>query len=1204
MASLSRTEALRKALFVPCKTQKSLHDWVKTYLGLDIPGGIVDPSSNSSPMDLLWELYSKALNNNDPKYRRVLAYAARDSFKCSKEGTLLLSRDKGLIPIEQINVGDTIWSGKTWKPVSDRIDDGIKESRVLTLKNGASIEVSPIHKVWAWEPGSFPCWKTVSDLTPDDVVKWDTDSGFCTSPIDQAEYDIGYLCGILQGDGCLRFMDKCGRISLSTIDPYVLSFWKKTCLSVSNREPKQSKSRPCDWFINSREFCTYLKSLGLTTGYSYEKDFPQRCMQNRSVMVGFISGILDTDGSVGSRKDIVFSMSAEKLLRKMVVCLAALGISSKFRTLPLYPQHGQKHQMHMVVVSQNEIPKMLGAGIKLNAHKAQFITVAQTPDAHDAIPAAQLKILLDKIPSKGGRWVKRVGRKPRSMSYKTITRAKLDNLLNFSYNNNILMGDQLAYWKDVIKTPWIRVVSVKKNTAHFYDVTVDEDHSYWSNGVISHNTIAASIFEVLCLVHLERSVCHLAAIMAQSKKAQKYIKNFFQRPFLRDFIVSDNERSIVFVRYYDADTGNSISVDTFKELPKLEQDRYVRKENYISLVVCTVQGANSEHTPFLCVDGETKLQTDIDGEAVLTAEELFYRLAGENGNRICLTSGGAKIEDPSIRISVLGMNLETSDLEFKPITKAFLRDSDTLKISTKNHEIICTPDHPLFVLGKYIEAKDLIIGDCLYTIGGYLESIKKIEPAGVRQVFDFTVADNHNFFGNGILNKNCIDEVDVIPKQNLSAYEEAQMIPCVYEGKLPITLLISSRKYSFGKVQMEIDDASPSKDDPEGSGTIIRHWNLLDVTERCPSTRHQPEKGKVVIYRSDDTLKAISPKQWESLEPDQQAKYIKDTGCYGCLNNCTLFAVCKGALIHKSDKWYEHSLLKPIDFTIGSFKSVSAPTAKAQLLCWRPSEEGLIYSNLDRSIHMLTAAQIMEKLTGERQDKIIFKDKLFDYMKEKGLIFACGIDWGFTHLMSTVLIAVDGARAFVIGAWSRPKLDPGQKLNFLKNTIKKFDPIIFADTESPDMNQLVKKAGYRIRDWSKEQGSVLGGIEIVRLKLAPASGDPELYFLGGDDGVEELFRNLQRYHWEIGLDGKPSDKPDKEGDDPMDATRYVIMNIFKGKGRVLTGTTGTVNQQIFGKADVGVENTWARQMIDEIMEGSSVSDQTVNKKGSFYWSMG
>ena len=491
----------------------------------------------------------------------------------------------------------------------------------------------------------------------------------------------------------------------------------------------------------------------------------------------------------------------------------------------------------------------------------------------------------------------------------------------------------------------------------------------------SFKTLGAAVLEVLAIVHLERDVAHMAAIEQQAAKAQSYVKAFFDRPILQDYITSDNKRKMDFVRYYNTRTGDNLTEKQFKALSELEQRDFEKKAHYISIILCTMQSTNSEHVPF-------------------------------------------------------------------------------------------------FV----------------------------------------------------------IDEVDVIPTQHLKAYEEAKAIPCTRDGKLPITLLISTRKFSFGKVQQEIDDAATTIDD--GSGLHVRHWNLMDVTERCPTWRHKPEEPKVSIYYSDETLKSISEEQYLKLDPEQKskAKYKKTAGYAGCLK-CRLFAQCQGRLATGSKPYVRGSLLKPIADTIQKFRSSAVSFALAQYLCRKPSTEGLIYPSLERELHMLTAAQMASKITGEEYPETFNRDSLVQLLRQREVRFVAGIDYGYTHNFAVPLIALDGNRAFIIGAWSQAELDPAQKIELLDSKIKSFDPVIYADTEAPDMNKLLKKKGYRVKDWKKTPGSVLGGIEIVRYKLAPSIGDPEMFFLAGDEGVEFFFKRLSQYHWALDASGRPSNIPDDTDDD-------------------------------------------------------------------------
>lgn len=736
---LDREALKRSALFVPCTTKKALHNWIKVFLGLDIPDCIVDPESNSSPMHMLFEVYSKAQNNDDPDFSRVLYWACRDGFKCSARGTKILTCTRGLVPIEEIELGETIWSGWNWRPVTDWIHDGVKDAVTLTIlpqphlsiKEPVALTVSPIHRVWAWRNDSaHPEWVRVSELKELDVVRFDT-----------------------------RF----------------------------------AEFRDGGWQL------------------------------------------------------------------------------SKYRL----PQPSQ--------------------------------------------PATE---------------------------------------------------------------QWAFVGSVTKGTADFYDLTVEDDHSYWSNGFISHNTLCASILEVLSLVHLGRDVAHMAAIEAQATKAQNYVKGFLQKPYLRDFVVGDNKRETWVVRYHDKESGTTINERDFQALPPNERNAFEEIRQYVVVVICSLAGANGSHVP-------------------------------------------------------------------------------------------------LFIT----------------------------------------------------------DEIDVV--RDPRAYEESKLIPAPINGLMPITVLVSTRKFAFGLVQKEIDEA-------KDTGLQMRHWNLIDVTEACPPERHLPDQPRLLMYRSDDELKAVIPEIYETFTEDRKKKYTLDENTMAGCATCKLFPACKGYLATKQTS--KSKLLKPINHTINQFRTVSIPTAKAQLLCKKPSSEGLIYPQLDRDIHGLTAAEMASKITGEEFKREITKEELIRIMKDAELKFHAGMDFGYSHNFAVAAGSTDGYRAYMIGGISQAELDPVQQVEICNKKLRYLDPQIYADPENPQMAKFLKKAGFRMKEWKKGAGSVMAGIDIVRSLLRPAIGDPRFFFLKDDEDCELIFKRLSQYHWKLDPDGRIGKTPDDADDDEC----------FIGETEVLTHEHGWV----------------------------------------------
>lgn len=481
--------------------------------------------------------------------------------------------------------------------------------------------------------------------------------------------------------------------------------------------------------------------------------------------------------------------------------------------------------------------------------------------------------------------------------------------------------------------------------------------------------------------------------------------------------------------------------------------------------------------------------------------------------------------------------------------------------------------------------------------------IKSLKYLPARILIDIHIkSDNpnlHNFVANSaILLHNsehvlfmCVDEVDLA---NSKAYTEAKMIPAPRDGKLPITLLISTRKSSIGLVQKEIDEA-PDSD------LAIRHWNIIDVTEACPTSRHLPDEPRVSLYYSDEDLRCITLSKHALLEEKEQSRYkLKEDFYAGCAK-CPLAAMCKGRLVtHQKSK---SKLLKPITHTIELFKTLGKDinTAQAQLMCRKAAMTGLVYPRLSPELHKLTAAQMAAKMTGNEYPDSFSKQDLIILMKEMHVPVYAGLDWGYSHQYVVVSAAKWGGNRFIFDVLARTGLDPEQKLEATEY-IKQWNPTIFADPEAADSIALFKKKGFRLKDWSKGKGSVLGGIDLVRSALRPTIGDPSLFFLKDDPQCEYAFFQMSRYHFEIDASGKVTMTPDEFGDDIPDGIRYLVMNTVANRGGVVVASETDSPVAVSAPPSKNHLGHFINQALNESPEEQNDDAPKIGRKGGFSWS--
>lgn len=445
------------------------------------------------------------------------------------------------------------------------------------------------------------------------------------------------------------------------------------------------------------------------------------------------------------------------------------------------------------------------------------------------------------------------------------------------------------------------------------------------------------------------------------------------------------------------------------------------------------------------------------------------------------------------------------------------------------------------------------------------------------------------------------DEVDVIEDEN--AYKEAKNIPSSEGERLPLTILTSTRKYSFGLVQKEIEEA-------HDSGLEVRHWNVIDVTKPCLPDRHRPEKPRVELYINEEDIKAqsMTEQEFEMLDTKTQSKMVKIEAFAGCVK-CPLLPVCKTKLAtHQKST---SKILRPITEVISSFKSQDLKMVQTQLMCFKPDESGLIYPKFSRDLHAKSAAEMYEIITGDPAPANFDKLSLVNYFINNDFKFITGMDFGFTHAFAVTSFATDGYRAYVFDAFSSTEMDLEECIELCQK-IKKYDPIIFGDIAYPAYIKAFRKHGFRAKDWKKYPGSVAGGIEVVRMKLKPAVGTPQMFFLKDDPGVESLMSCISKYHFKIDQFQRTSDIPDDTDDDYADSLRYGVMNFFSPAGNLKIQRLGTPKEEIKRQNQESVTDStlltadnYLSKLIDEYSDRSSTdsseSEAKPKKKGRFFY---
>lgn len=440
-----------------------------------------------------------------------------------------------------------------------------------------------------------------------------------------------------------------------------------------------------------------------------------------------------------------------------------------------------------------------------------------------------------------------------------------------------------------------------------------------------------------------------------------------------------------------------------------------------------------------------------------------------------------------------------------------------------------------------------------------------------------------------------VDEIDVV--KDPMAYEEAKLIPGYSKGINPLTIKLSTRKFAFGLMQRELDLAPVS-------GDKILRWNILDVTEKCPPSRHLPDLPKEDRWVNKSLpLRQISVEEYEDLAEVERESYelVKDAhaGCAGC----ALLPVCKTRLASRPDTAVK-GLYKPIDIVINNFRKTSPDMGEAQLLCWKPSSKGLVYPRFEGGIdtgNVISLEKAFETLIGEPSKKKKLTDAdVLNVIKTLNIPIYVGVDWGYTHDFVMVFFAkLPNGEIWIIDCYSQAGLEFEDILKVAKEYRDKYNPEKwYCDQNMPSHIKSFNKNWMKSPKFTKD---VMGGIEALRAKILDGYGRRLLKVLWRDVN-QKIILAFQKHHFKLDTVGNPTLEPDDTPGtaDQADAMRYLAQNLFPLRG--------TQKPQAVTTEEIGPKTynpTHTEQMKDEVMKrlGVPVSSGGTGKKGGFHWSM-
>lgn len=441
-----------------------------------------------------------------------------------------------------------------------------------------------------------------------------------------------------------------------------------------------------------------------------------------------------------------------------------------------------------------------------------------------------------------------------------------------------------------------------------------------------------------------------------------------------------------------------------------------------------------------------------------------------------------------------------------------------------------------------------------------------------------------------------LDELDLADPK---AIKQGKNITGYSRGFHGIKVYLSTRKYAFGNMQEALDKA-------EETNYKVLSWNIFDVTEACPTSRHKPELPKQDMFVGKNLpLLKIDGNEFNGLPDIEKAKYDLLPNAHGGCATCKILPVCRGRLANKPAS-ATGGFYKPISSIIQKFAENDADIAEAELMCWKPGSEGLVYPRYSDKVdkgNVISLKKAYETLIGSTAPAHISKEALYAIFKSLDIPIYCGVDWGFTHdAVILVMARIPNGEVWIIDCFSSPKLEIQDLLPVAINFRDKHVPRKwYCDQNMPAYIKAFVRNGMACPKFTKD---VAGGIGAVRSKIMTAMNERLLKVLDTPD-TKKVRTAIMKHRFLLDGQGQVTQTPDDEPGtaDICDSLRYLGQNMFPISGPQRPSITTTNPDEVNlppEQKHTPEQHELMRKELAKVI-GGPVSTGGVSKRGGFHW---
>lgn len=444
-----------------------------------------------------------------PFGRLIELYGDSSSGKCLTSDTMLLT-EHGMMTIDELykhegylaactsksrehSVG-LINENKKLEKTSHLVWNGRRPVKVITTASGTVIKATFNHPIRVMNERGNIVWVNAGKIKVGDYLP--AMLGTMQFGSNDLTEDEATLIGYLIADGSLGYKNK---VCFSNTDEQVIFTYKRIVSGMTDAEIKENVHKGSrDFYIHKQSFRKMLyEKYGLDYVKSANKEVPLCVrMANRDATAAFLRAYFELECYVTKKTSIEVTSASKKLLDQVKMMLLNFGIESTLR--PKIAK-GYDHVYWRLNISGNGYDTfldMIGFDTDERRFEADKKGITVKHNYNLCIPYIDKDVmdLYDSCSTHNRLLIKLIGNfrdNSRTFSAETVT-AVLNALTDQKNVHNEHIFTKLT---NIIAKNYIydEVVSIEDGgEVPTFDVVMPETHSFWSNGLISHNTALAT----------------------------------------------------------------------------------------------------------------------------------------------------------------------------------------------------------------------------------------------------------------------------------------------------------------------------------------------------------------------------------------------------------------------------------------------------------------------------------------------------------------------------------------------------------------------------------------------------------------------------------------------------------------------------------------------------------------------------------------